>query len=248
VDTSIFQPRRGDRQLLEPYARAPDESGHRRRPFTFLCVATPHLRKGIVELIEAYGRAFTSTDNVLLRLKSTYEPGRYGHPRPWETPPLPELVRQARGPSACFPPVEVAVEQVPEEQLAALYAACDCYVQPSYSEGFGLSILEAMACGKPVIATGWGGQMDFCDESNSYLIDYTLAPAGAAQYDNRSPEAVAAHPSVEHLAEMMRRVFDRRKEAEAKGAKALETARRFTWDHAAARLIEIIRRQLTASH
>ena len=56
------------------------------------------------------------------------------------------------------------------EELAGLYAACDCLVHPYRGEGFGLPIAEAMACGLPAIVTGYGAAMDFCDERTSYPI------------------------------------------------------------------------------
>jgi len=212
--------------------------------FTFLCVATPHVRKGIVDLLDAYGQAFTSADHVQLILKSTYEPGKYGRLRPWETRPFSELAARARQRHAYYPPVTVIVEQSTEEELVRLYGACDCYVQPSYSEGFGLSILEAMACGKPVVTTGWGGQMDFCTEGNAYLVQYDLVPAGPAQYDNRAEAAVVARPRVNDLAEAMRRVYQHRDEAARKATDGLRTAQRLSWDHSALSLMDIVKRQM----
>ncbi len=43
---------------------------------------------------------------------------------------------------------------VPDDDLVALYSACELFVFPSISEGFGLPVLEAMACGAPVIGSG----------------------------------------------------------------------------------------------
>ena len=43
-------------------------------------------------------------------------------------------------------------------------AGCDCYVSLHRSEGFGLTMAEAMACGKPVIATGYSGNLEFMTE------------------------------------------------------------------------------------
>ncbi len=65
------------------------------------------------------------------------------------------------------------VPTVPE--LARLYRSADCYVLPTRGEGFGRPYLEAAACGVSVIATGWGGQLDFLDNRNSRLLKYKLA-------------------------------------------------------------------------
>jgi glycosyltransferase involved in cell wall biosynthesis len=58
--------------------------------------------------------------------------------------------------------------------LNSLIAQADCLVSLHRAEGFGLPIAEAMFLGKPVIATGWSGNMDFMDASNSLPVDYEL--------------------------------------------------------------------------
>jgi glycosyltransferase involved in cell wall biosynthesis len=51
-------------------------------------------------------------------------------------------------------------EVIPNHLMPELYAECDVYVQPSVIEPFGIAVLEAMACGKPVIGTSVGGMRD----------------------------------------------------------------------------------------
>ena len=62
----------------------------------------------------------------------------------------------------------------PAARQRALMAACDCYVSLHRSEGFGLTMAEAMAIGKPVIATGYSGNVDFMNSGNSHLIEYAM--------------------------------------------------------------------------
>ena len=59
-------------------------------------------------------------------------------------------------------------------EMLDLVAACDVYVSLHRSEGLGLSIAEAMAHGKPVIATGWSGNTDFMTPDNSFPVSYEL--------------------------------------------------------------------------
>ena len=61
------------------------------------------------------------------------------------------------------------------QSLNSLMANVDSYVSLHRSEGFGLPIAEAMSFGKPVIATGWSGNMEFMDDSNSFPVKYELA-------------------------------------------------------------------------
>ena len=53
-----------------------------------------------------------------------------------------------------------------------LMMAADCYVSLHRSEGFGLTMAEAMMCGKPVIATAYSGNVDFMSDDDSFLIPY----------------------------------------------------------------------------
>ena len=65
------------------------------------------------------------------------------------------------------------------EEMVSLYASADCYVLPSRGEGFGRPYLEAASMGLPVIATGWGGQLDFLNKRNSRLLKYKLVKVPA---------------------------------------------------------------------
>ncbi|MDR2892881.1 MAG: glycosyltransferase [Deltaproteobacteria bacterium] len=61
-------------------------------------------------------------------------------------------------------------------RMAALYAGCDAYVSAHHAEGWGLGLSSAMAYGKPVIATGYSGNMQYMHSGNSLPILYEFAP------------------------------------------------------------------------
>lgn len=107
----------------------------------------------------------------------------------------------------------------------ALTANCDCYISLHRSEGFGLTMAEAMYLGKPVIATGYSGNLDFMTGENSLLVDYDLVAIGldAAPYP---PDGQWADPNCEHAATLMRRVFDDPAAAAMLGLRAAEDIRR----------------------
>jgi glycosyltransferase involved in cell wall biosynthesis len=197
-----------------------------RKRFTFLCVAMPHKRKALDILLEAYCTEFSAGDDVCLIIKSSYRANKQKL-RPWEMDVEPLLREFA--PQTDAPEIVHMREPVPIGEMPGLYAACDCYVQPSRSEGFGLSILEAFACGKTAIVTGWSGHMDFCDDSNAYAVDYSLVPAGEAQYDNDSEEARIAEPSMEHLRSLMRNAYEDAEILREKSEHAARTAAGYTW-------------------
>ena len=63
------------------------------------------------------------------------------------------------------------------EMIQALHHIGCCYVSPHCSEGWGLCLSDAMAHGNLVVATGYGGNMDFMTERNSLPVGYRMVPA-----------------------------------------------------------------------
>jgi hypothetical protein len=113
----------------------------------------------------------------------------------------------------------LANKSIPRYQIGCLYRSTDCFVTPTRGEGFGLPIIEAMACGMPVIATNWGAHTDFFNEEVGYPIKVRqLVPARA-----KCPYYEGfrwAEPDIEDLRALMRHVYENQKEAREKGLKA----------------------------
>jgi glycosyltransferase involved in cell wall biosynthesis len=164
-------------------------------------------RKNPVGLIEAFKRAFLPGEGPQLLIKTINAPLR----------PLAEeeVLWAAHGRSD----IHVIDRSLSAVELSGLMAACDCYASLHRAEGFGLTMAEAMAIGKPVIATGYSGNVDFMNASNSLLVDYAIGRVGP-ECEIYPPEGEWADPSVEHGAELMRRVHDDRDAAAVLGARA----------------------------
>ena len=108
---------------------------------------------------------------------------------------------------------------MPSDHKNALIALADCYVSLHRSEGFGLTLAEAMALGKPVIATGYSGNLDFMTAENSYLVmarpvlvggDSAIYPANGRW----------GEPDLADAARLMRHVYEEPAEAAAVGEMA----------------------------
>jgi 2-polyprenyl-3-methyl-5-hydroxy-6-metoxy-1,4-benzoquinol methylase/glycosyltransferase involved in cell wall biosynthesis len=114
------------------------------------------------------------------------------------------------------PDITVIDRFVSADEKNAMIAACDCYLSLHRSEGFGLTPAEAMALGKPVIATRYGGILDFMTDQNSYLVDHGWTKVGPGAHPYPA-EATWAEPDLEHAARLMREVFEDRAEARRRG-------------------------------
>lgn len=167
-------------------------------------------RKNPMLAVDAFSEAFAGQGDVHLVVK--FHSGHY------DIAAQRGLMRQLRG----RPNVIVRAEKLSRAEMDGLQCCADCLLSPHRSEGFGLNIAEFMALGRPVIATGYGGNMDFTTEQNSYLLSYTVR-ALARRSGPYLPGYLWAEPDRTDLVRHMRRVVDAPDEAAAKGAAAAAT-------------------------
>jgi glycosyltransferase involved in cell wall biosynthesis len=191
-------------------------------------------RKNPLGLIRAYRQAFGGNRDTQLVIKVSW-----GDANPAGFQQLTEAAGEAG--------VTVIDRVMSRAEAGALMNVCDCYVSLHRSEGFGFPLAEAMLLGKPVIATGYSGNLDFMTADNSLLVGYRRVPiTQKLPFYHRG--AVWAEPSVEEAAGWMRWAADHPEEARALGARArAEAGRRLSVEAAGrrmrARLEEISRRR-----
>jgi hypothetical protein len=169
-------------------------------------------RKNPLGLVEAFKRAFAPGEGPLLYIKSI------------NGDRMPEQLRELEAVAHAHPDIRVADGFVPAEHVRALTALSDCYVSLHRSEGFGLTIAEAMAYGKPAIATRYSGNLTFMEPDNSYLVGYTTStvPEGCPPYP---VGAMWADPDLDEAARHMRTVFEDPEEAQERGRRGQQTIR-----------------------
>ena len=150
-------------------------------------------RKNPLGAAEAFRRAFPGDEKTRLVLKIS----NLEH-QPVIQSRLQELI-------LVDPRISLIDGYLDRQDLWSLMASVDCYVSLHRSEGFGLGLAEAMACGRPVIATGWSGNMDFTQPDNTLLVDYKLVPLERDLGPYRQGQ-VWAEPDLDAAADCMRRI------------------------------------------
>ncbi len=191
----------------------------------FLFVGGSIPRKGIDTLLDAYTSEFSADDDVCLVIKDmgTESFYRYGNFRDR----ILELIATENAPEIIY-----LDRDFTEGQLASLYTACDCLVAPYRGEGFGLPILEAMACGAPAIVPAGGASDDFVSNQTGYLLPSSIVECDHDWRLCRTGTQIEINP--QELAQAMRRVYDAPQECATKGKKASDLVRkRFTWANTA---------------
>ena len=197
-----------------------------KKDFKFLHISSCFPRKGIDILLDAYTTAFSEEDNVVLIIKT--------FPNPHNN--VEELIKyyQKKNNKA---EIELINTDISEGEILYLYKLSDCFVLPSRGEGFGLPAAESMLLGIPVITTAYGGQRYFCNEENSFLIDYSFEPS---ESHLKSPFSYWVSPKKDDLIKKMKFIYKNKnsKMVKSKIIKAKsDIEKNFSWDCVADRLI-----------
>jgi glycosyltransferase involved in cell wall biosynthesis len=132
------------------------------RPFVFLCVARLSPEKGHALLIEAFAEAFCGNPKARLRLVG-------------DGPVLASLEALSAGLGVAAQ-VEF-VGTLPAERVRVEMEAADAFVLASNAETFGVVVIEALACGLPVVSTASGGPDHLVDAINGELVPRADKPA-----------------------------------------------------------------------
>ncbi|HYD70561.1 glycosyltransferase [Azospirillum sp.] len=117
------------------------------------------------------------------------------------------------------PAILLRVGDTPREEALGLISACDAYLSLHRAEGFGLTVAEAMALGKPVVATAWSGVLDFLAADCAVPVPCT--PVTLTEPDGYYPAGtVWAEPDLDAAARALRALFDDRVAARRMGERA----------------------------
>ena len=174
------------------------------------------MRKNVPRLIEAYARL----PEALRREYQLVIAGRYQHlGHPLYPDPRQTVRRLGLEGNVIF------TGQIREQDKAPLYSAATVFAFPSLYEGFGMPVLEAMACGTPVVTSNVSALPEVAGDAGLLVNPY-------------APEAIG-----EALAELLESAA-RREDLSRRG---LERARRFTWPQVAEQTVRVYKQILCAS-
>ena len=186
-----------------------------------------HCDESVLFLLKTFPQAYRQTRLTQFRLlKDLYVYLRQRLEIPRGVTLRPDADGLLRRLTACHPGggrTRLITAELPESGIAALHRYGDCYLSLSHGEGWGMGTFDAAASGNPVIATGYGGQMDYLDPDLSQLVGYDLVPA--RDDDNRrifDSRQLWAEPRANEAAAIMRQVFEDPAAARSK-AKTLQS-------------------------
>jgi glycosyltransferase involved in cell wall biosynthesis len=229
-------------------------------PFRFLWVGAPNPRKGYQLILEAV-KVCEQLKNIEIYIKTTVpkmnwiqtlvnvwkkrkeifanEFRRQSFWRMLARIPTPQLAdkvtRYGKHKNIVFD-----TRKLPIEDLLELYNSAHCFILPSFGEGWGLTLSEAMATGAPCVATSHTGTSDFFDDSVGYVIEHQIRTQELANYKlTTTGFAPDAQSMLDRMFEVMRDYKKALKKGRAASHRILQD---FTWDRSAQRMHEILRR------
>ena len=188
-------------------------------------VASVLERKNPLAVVEAFRKAFGNRRDTRLVLKIS---------RPEFDP---QGVKQLREAVAKVNGI-IIDQHVSRAEAYGIMNMCDCYISLHRSEGYGITLAEAMLLGKPVIATGYSGNMDFMSGEFSMLVPYKLTTI--SQNLPYYPKGCRwAEADVDEAAQHLRWAYDHPALARRMGDKArIETARILSMESYGKRALE----------
>jgi len=202
--------------------------------FTFLVCGQWQPRKSTLEIIQAYLKAFPIDHDPLAQRTRL------------------ELSVDTLFPSDNFKSTEerLAAYGISDPRISVIHfeeksdyvrrlQSADCFLSCSRSEGWGLPIIESLACGIPTVVADWGGSTEYAGSAINVRISKLIKPYGI--YGNWDVPGQWAEPDYDDLVAKMQDVYDHYTLHKIKALKTAEEIRtKFSWDAAAKKAMDVI--------
>lgn len=189
-------------------------------------------RSGLSDLLLAFCQEFKKDENVelMVKINVSYAPNNWN---------LQNEIQKLNIDLKNAPVIRFIMDNVPYLTLINLYNEADVFVCPSRGEGFGLTMAEAMACGKSVITSSFGGQTDFITSDNGWLLPFKLVPCTDPNFIYE--ECQWGEIDIADLRKAMRNAYEDATGRQGKAKKALADISTFTWDNSAKKALEALK-------
>jgi glycosyltransferase involved in cell wall biosynthesis len=178
--------------------------------FVFYTIGAWDPRKAFPELVDAFAHEFRAEERVSLLVKTSAALSnaavdtQFGAGTEARTKRIVAEAARATGRAAAAVTC-IAADNIDGRSMDAIHAAGDAYVSLAHGEGWGLGAFEAATLGKPVIMTGWGGQLDYLGADYPGLVRYGMTPVtGWLPYASYQPAQLWADADAQHARELMR--------------------------------------------
>lgn len=149
-------------------------------------------RKNPEAILKAFAEAFPPEDDSVRLLIKCMRPNAKSEA--WQ-----KIVMATKS----DPRILIFDSMLTKAEVLNLYSVCDCFVSLHKAEGFGRGIAEAYLVGINVVATDYGGNIDFCRQLGGYHIAYKLVSTSASDYVEGA-DNFWGEPDVMHAAAAMR--------------------------------------------
>jgi glycosyltransferase involved in cell wall biosynthesis len=208
--------------------------------FRFLLIGKYEQRKSMDESIDAFARVFGNNPDVELIIKSDF----------FKDPELKKIELDNKIASTQVNNIRLIWGYQTINQIAELYRSSDIFLFPTKAEGWGLPLIEAAACGLPLITTYYSGQTEFIKDikSSCVLIDYQLEPINCEEYQSFYPApdnnyGKWAVTSTDLIAQAIKQAYDNYPALSAQAMKNSELIRtKYSWANSAIKSLEILKK------
>lgn len=189
----------------------------RNNRYIFYSIFQWHYRKNPIGLLRSFFRAFDQGEDVALVVKTYTGNMQYDQERTF----ILDEIQKIRDASAMvkYPEVFVINKPMTNHEMLQLYAYGDCYVSLHRGEGFGLTLAAAGLAGKPVVATGATGNMEFMTTENSYPVAFSWTKVSSMRSFNPwyLESQAWTEPNIMDAANKMRYIYAHQEEARQRG-------------------------------
>lgn len=216
--------------------------------FVFVSVFGFQHRKNPETLLRAYWEQFSAKDNVLLVIK-TNGYTRYEN-RNWIRSSI-KRYKKRLGIRKKTAPIVLITKYISPRRMKGIYTLGNVFVLPTRGEGVGMPFMESLSSGVPVIATGWGGHMDFLRRRNSFFVNYKLQHP---QISMNGRHAIAhqfrglfsgkgqrwAEPNLASLKSLMNVAYRHRALCKKMGQRGRVDMKHYSWNRAGAAMKRVV--------